>query len=306
MHKTAIVRPISYLFVLGGPWRSRGNLIAILCVSLFHKCIWCADWIDIAKGSTAKGLCMKWLSIGAAAMCLWLVSATAQPADVQSESELPTSALEAVAFERLDEAYQETVFALDQTAVIAAGVIPGWPQGLQGYDPVLFRTAVAEGKRRTVNIFDGDQLSGLRSYVNSSFPTPKLEYVKRFGKRLISPASASAYAVLLEVYFKRLRDISPLALDVGLVSDPPLAAVNICSYEFPHCISAPATAVRASAATDTVLLSFYRGVYWYRVEKAGFKTVSGLLNLVDSKGRVLNCRLLIASKSGPALPCNLE
>jgi hypothetical protein len=61
-----------------------------------------------------------------------------------------------------------------------------------------------------------------------------------------------------------------------------------------------------STGIDGVITTIYRGLYFYRVTKMGFKEINGTLNLIDEKGTVLKCVLYeVRTIDGP-YPCTLD
>ncbi|MGH2626692.1 MAG: hypothetical protein ACRDHY_08595, partial [Anaerolineales bacterium] len=173
--------------------------------------------------------------------------------------------------------------------------LPG--DSLSGYDPAQVQGAAETAKRELLAQLGTDELAALRAYVEASYPdaSEALEVLSlRDGQRLATPESTEGLFDAIAEVLAVLRGIDPLMVELNLLVTPREALVEMWPAALPK-------QKTAASAGDTVPL--YRGLYAYRVTKAGFKAIESTLNLVDEAGDTLACKLYpLQDPQGP-YPC---
>jgi hypothetical protein len=68
----------------------------------------------------------------------------------------------------------------------------------------------------------------------------------------------------------------------------------------------PTNGQRRMTTTNNKLDNVYRGIYYYKVTKAGYKPIQFTLNLVDGDGDKLDCELYKGDQIDGPSPCILH
>ncbi|HEX5757763.1 MAG TPA: hypothetical protein VF121_01070 [Thermoanaerobaculia bacterium] len=173
--------------------------------------------------------------------------------------------------------------------------LPG--DSLSGYDPAQVRGAAETAKRELLAQLGTDQLAALRAYVEASYPdaSESLEVLSlRDGQRLATRESTEGLFDAIAEVLAVLRGIDSLMVELNLLVTPREALVEMWPAALPK-------QKTAASAGDTVPL--YRGLYAYRVTKAGFKAIESTLNLVDEAGDTLACKLYSLQDAQGPYPC---
>lgn len=158
---------------------------------------------------------------------------------------------------------------------------------------------VAErGKRELLTEFDAKNLSGLKAYVEIYYPAIELAQLRGQNDQVVTTeSSAEELFNKISSFLLRLKTIERLALGLKLLSTPGGASFEIWPVGNEK--------ARTPAFTNQEL-TLYRGLYKYRVRKAGFKTVEYTLNLVDQTGNALECTLNRGEDEEGPYPCLLK
>lgn len=227
----------------------------------------------------------------AAALCAALVAPAAlaePPATTPGEAAAP-----AVTVKPAAEAAEVKLRDLRAGVRPVTIALPG--DSLSGYDPGQIEGAAEAAKQELLARLGDDQLAALRAYVEAHYPAEELEVLSlRDGLRLATPESAEGLFEAITDFLATLRGLDPLMVKLNLVVVPPEALVELWPAALPR-------QKTAASAGDTVPL--YRGLWDYRVSKAGFKTIESTLNLVDEAGETFACKLYpLQDPQGP-YPC---
>lgn len=144
------------------------------------------------------------------------------------------------------------------------------------------------------------EFAGLRAYLKQFYPRispTDILKVPSSPKPIISLRTKERVFQGMYDIISRLEFVSNhLSVNLDVKSDPTQAAVEIW----------PEVGDRRATTTESTFQNLYRGLYNYRVTKAGFKTIERTINLVDEDGRSFKCKLYgLEDKDGP-YPCSLK
>jgi hypothetical protein len=144
------------------------------------------------------------------------------------------------------------------------------------------------------------EFAGLRAYLKQFYPRispTDILKVPSSPKPIISLRTKERVFQGMYDIISRVEFVSNnLSVNLDVKSDPTQAAVEIW----------PEVGGKRATTTESTFQNLYRGLYYYRVTKAGFKPIERTINLVDEDGRSLECKLYgIEDKDGP-YPCSLK
>lgn len=167
------------------------------------------------------------------------------------------------------------------------------------------RKGIVDTKRDLLEPMTSEALLGMRAYVNVFYPSPDslVTFTKpAYTFPLVTKASAEKVWRLVDLFIEKIGTFATpavrLAIDLKVVSAPSEARFDILSFD--------RKATVRSTTSDSQIQNLYRGYYQYKVTKAGFKTVLEKLNLVDSRGTSLDCKLYRDDEKDGPYPCPLK
>ncbi len=213
--------------------------------------------------------------------------------------------------------------------------LPGSESSIPAYDGDEVIAASSIGQTELVQGLKATELLALKEYVTLAYPLPTREVLEKITrergevikeglkdgpsqdsspltrpealkkntdepKRLIisedlkSDVFASASRFISQV--RRLSEEGRLSIDLTVNSNPDRATYDMWPSGGPH----------RTTTTKNTIDNIYRGIYRYQITKPGYKPIEGMLNLVDSNGRTLECGLNKTEEQDGPYPCQLQ
>ena len=177
-----------------------------------------------------------------------------------------------------------------------------FPAGsLSGYDPGGVELAAAATKRELLDHLGSEDLAALRAWIEGKYPDPgdSLKVISLRGEKLATKDSTDAVFDWITGLLARLKRIESLEIRLKLAVTPGEARVELWPAALPA--DKHKKIYRADDAPTV-----YLGLYQYRVAKDGYWDIGGDLDLVETEGDTLECRL--SPRTGPDahLPCSLK
>jgi len=177
----------------------------------------------------------------------------------------------------------------------------GWPVagggGERGVPLEDFRRVLEAVGAELNPILTKPELAGMRAYVQRGLAGMEVETRNTSWGPCVRERDARKVFESINQMFNRLQKLDKLKIDLAVITEPPEAKVQIVA------LGGGIPTITTSNATITNL---YRGIYTYRVEKAGYRMVEGPVNLVDERGTKLNCRLAGLADAGGSAHCRLQ
>jgi len=152
-------------------------------------------------------------------------------------------------------------------------------------------------KQKLITSLGDPELAGMRAYVNEFFPTANVDVISTEAGVLASPQSTRRSLDTIWLFLDRLKRIPRLSIDLHITSLPDEAAVTM---------SPAGGGLVSESKTNASIANQYRGYYRYQVAKAGYKTIQGFLNLVDTDLQKLECILHPVDNAAGPTPCALK
>jgi hypothetical protein len=176
-----------------------------------------------------------------------------------------------------------------------------------GFPKAAVVRSIESNKAQLITDLEGEELAGLRAYVRVKYP-PATELVvfrsPTFGSELVEPYSKE------DVVSKALGFISDTRAKLTNSQRRGKETINLdCKSEPTEAkfeLVAEGGTVR-EGTSDSTLSNVYRGLYTYKVTKAGYKTIQEhLIDLVNEDGTSLECRLHRDDTTDGPYPCSLR
>ena len=114
---------------------------------------------------------------------------------------------------------------------------------------------------------------------------------------IVTEESTDGAVKALRRILAKYRQLSRLAVTFAVTSQPSGAR-----FQLSFLTGEP----MRDTMTDSTLGNVYRGCYSYSVQLAGYKEVTGTLDLVNEVGRALACRLNLVDEAAGPLPCRWQ
>jgi hypothetical protein len=198
---------------------------------------------------------------------------------------------------RLDTAVSEALLLLSKPSVTAFT-----PDQQLAWKPIAFveaRRHLFEIRTTLLNKLQGDPgFDALRAYVELNFPDFAPDDVLQYGWApeggVVAEASYESVLNSVRQFLRKLNGLSPLVVGVIFSTSPPGARVTI------H----PVLGTRSrEVLTDGEFVNVYRGLYEFRIVKAGFETFTGELDLVDDSRTAITCTIIKQSSTDSEPGC---
>ena len=172
-----------------------------------------------------------------------------------------------------------------------------------GYDANAVIDAVRTEQIKLTQTLPAYELVGLRIYIIEMYPVPRAETLEtitnRQGQLIVTKRSRDDAFMNAAAFITRLRTLSEqerLSIDLKITSEPDQATYDMWA----------SGALHRTTTTNNTVDNVWRGLYRYKLTKAGYKPIEDSLNLVDSDGRTLNCHFNRTDEQDGPHPCKLQ
>lgn len=169
------------------------------------------------------------------------------------------------------------------------------------FDAEVIFASVRSSKSELLRQLQEPQYDGMRAYIDKFYLTT--ESIMTFTapshpRPLILRNTKEDVFHNMYAFLDKIEKVSKLryCIDLRVVSFPSAASVELSA----------GGAKKGEATTEKVFSNVYRGYYDYVIQKPGYKTVSGAINLVDEEGTLLECTLHRNNDKDGPLRCSLK
>jgi serine/threonine protein kinase len=211
----------------------------------------------------------------------------------------------AVLRSQIDEAAMTAQNVMRERFSVIKPVVVELPKGnhTTGYDADAVINALATGEGALTQSLDASELEGLRDYVNIMYPVPGVEALEKLtsldGRTIISERSKDSAFTNASQFIAKIHGLSEqgrLSIDLRVNSQPDQATYAMW----------PSSGSPRTTTTNNTVDNVWRGMYSYRLTKAGFKSIEDSINLVDGDGRTLDCLFHRTDERDGPHPCKLR